>query len=81
MSASHPQRPKESSAIVCFRCGQPGHLRPKCPKRFDVRFMDLDERQALAQEEFVALNVAMTEARSIEEEIGQEKEGFGHDNE
>jgi hypothetical protein len=43
--------------------------------------MDLDERQALAQEEFVALDVAATEARIIDEEIGQEKEGFGHDNE
>jgi hypothetical protein len=81
MSASHPQRPKEPSSIVCFRCGQSGHLRPECPKRFDVRFMDLDERQAMAQEEFVALDVAATEARLVDEEIEKEKEGFGDDNE
>jgi hypothetical protein len=43
--------------------------------------MDLDKRQALVQEEFVALNVAVTEARLVDEEIRQEKEGFGHDNE
>jgi hypothetical protein len=43
--------------------------------------MDLNERQALAQEEFVALNVAMTEARLVDEEIRKEKEGFGHNNE
>jgi hypothetical protein len=81
MSTSHPQRLEESSSIVCFWCGQSGHLHPECPKHFDVHFMDLDEQQALVQEEFVALDVATTEARLVDEEIGKEKEGFGDDNE
>jgi hypothetical protein len=42
--------------------------------------MDLDEQQALAKEELIALDVAETEVRSADGEIEKGKEGFGHDN-
>jgi Retrotransposon gag protein/Zinc knuckle len=42
-SVSSAQCPKDTMAIVCFRCGQPGHLRPDCPKHFDVHYLSLEE--------------------------------------
>jgi Zinc knuckle len=54
-SVSSAQCPKDTTAIVCFRCGQSGHLRPNCPKRFDIRYLSLKERQA-----FAALDVHVT---------------------
>jgi len=79
-SISMPVRPKDTTAVVCFRCGQPGHTRPDCPKRFDVRYMDLEERQGFAQEEFVALDVLETAERA-EEDNERAPEDFGPDNE
>src|SRR5277367_866509 len=79
-SASTPSRPSDPSTLVCFRCGQHGHRWPDCPQRFDVRYMDLEERQGFAQEEFVALDVIETKEQ---EEImaTEQREDFGEDNE
>jgi Retrotransposon gag protein/Zinc knuckle len=42
---------KQSKAVddTCRRCGEVGHWRNQCPHRFDVRYMDLDEKEALVQ--------------------------------
>jgi len=80
-SASTPSRSKDANTLVCFRCGQPGHARPECPKRFDVRYMDLEERQGFAQEEFVALDVQETLNRENNDEREAVKEDFGLDDE
>ena len=79
-SASTPSRSNDPSTLVCFRCGQHGHRRPDCPQRFDVRYIDLEERQGFAQEEFVALDVIETKER---EGIvaTEQREDFGEDNE
>src|SRR5277367_1686011 len=79
-SISTPSRPKDPSTLVCFRCGQHGHTRPDCPKRFDVRYMDFEERQGFAQEEFVALDVMETKEREDDATI-EVQEDFGKDNE
>jgi hypothetical protein len=34
---------------VCFRCRKPGHIKTDCPLRYDVRYMDLDEREEAIQ--------------------------------
>ena len=79
-SISMSTQPKDTSALVCFHCGQPGHAHPECLKCFDVRYMDLKERQGFAQEEFVALDVR--EMMKLDEEAQEEvKEDFGPDNE
>jgi hypothetical protein len=44
--------------IVCHRCGQPGHYKNQCPRRFDVRFMSTDEIEDLLQDQFAAQDVA-----------------------
>jgi rRNA maturation protein Nop10 len=35
---------------ACRRCGETGHWKNQCPRRFDIRYMDLEEREALVQE-------------------------------
>jgi hypothetical protein len=47
--------------LICFCCSEGGHSRPQCPRRFDVRFMDFEERQSFAQDEFAALDVGAVE--------------------
>ena len=56
-SVSSVQRPKDTTAVVCFQCGQPGHLRPDCLKHFDIYYLSLEEGQAFAEDKFVALDV------------------------
>ena len=69
----------EIAPVVCYRCGQPGHSRKDCPKRFDIHYMDIEERQSFAQDEFAALNIAEVKVKSsnvVEEEMTL---GFGWD--
>jgi Retrotransposon gag protein/Zinc knuckle len=87
-SVSSAQRPKDTTAIVCFRCGQPGHLRPECPKRFDIRYLSLEERQAFAEDEFAALDVRVAHEghndaveESCEDKAEEVESGFRMGNE
>ena len=87
-SASSVQRPKDTTAIVCFRCGQPGHLRPDCPKHFDIRYLSLEECQAFAEDEFVALDVRVAHEghddaieEGCEDKVKEAELGFGLGNE
>lgn len=34
---------------VCFRCRRPGHFKEDCPLRYDVRFLDAEEKEELIQ--------------------------------
>jgi hypothetical protein len=77
---SAPTKPKDASALVCFRCGQPGHTRPECPRRFDVWYIDGGEQQDFAQAEFAALDVNETNEKN-EAPIVEVKEDFRSDNE
>ena len=49
-SASAPVCPAGATSVVCYRCGQTGHLWPDCPKCFDVRYMDFEEKQVFVQD-------------------------------
>jgi Retrotransposon gag protein/Zinc knuckle len=87
-SVSSVQRPKDTTAIVCFRCGQPGHLQPDCPKRFDICYLSLEEQQAFAEEdEFAALDVRVAHEghndaveESCEDKAEEVESGFGMGN-
>ena len=78
---SVPLHPRDTTAIVCYQCGQTRHMRPDCPKCFDVHYMDLEERQGFTQEEFVALNVMETvEQAETVKQIVEEAQDFFQDN-
>jgi hypothetical protein len=70
--------------VTCHRCGQPGHFRNQCPKRFDVRFMTTEEiddhvQNQVLQKDIAALNIAETDTSSEQKETdGIEEEGFGN---
>ena len=66
---------------VFYQCGQPGHSRKDCPRQFDIRYMDIEERQSFAQDEFAALDVAEAEAKSSNDVDEEETPGFGRDSE
>jgi hypothetical protein len=61
IGGSAPLRQKDAMGLVCFRCGEGGHSCPQCPRWFDVRFMDFEERQSFAQDKFAALDVRAVE--------------------
>ena len=41
---------KNPTPDICYRCGEPGHRKPDCPKRFDIRHMTMDECDEWMQE-------------------------------
>jgi hypothetical protein len=34
---------RNRSPMACHRCGQPGHFKNQCPRRFDIRYMSMEE--------------------------------------
>ena len=76
-----PVRATSMTPIVCFRCGQSGHLRPECPKHFDVRYMDFEERQTFAQDAFAALDVLKADGKDADTTEEEVVPGFGLDSE
>lgn len=70
-------RLRQQKTMACHRCGQTGHLRAECPKRFDIRFLTLEEKQELAEQAMAALDVAavateLTSELTPEEDTTQE---------
>jgi hypothetical protein len=61
---------KKKAALpgVCYRCGEPGHRRPDCPRRFDIRLMSMEECKDWMQEK--ALERDTEEIARKEDEVG-----------
>jgi hypothetical protein len=65
-------RSRNRIPMTCHRCGQPGHFKNQCPKRFDVRFMSTDEieehvQQQVLQKDIAALATVETEVEPAED--------------
>lgn len=54
---------------VCYRCGQPGHLKPQCPKRFDIRHMTTEEVDEWMQQNAIERDVAELKETETEEDF------------
>ena len=62
-------RKKAELPDVCRRCGKPGHWAKDCPRKFDIRYMTLDEKEEWMQEEAL-----QADAESLAEKQQEEKE-------
>ena len=58
--------------IICYRCGETGHLRKDCPHGFDVRFMTEEERADWIQQLLVSEDL-----RDVVEREGEAEEKDG----
>jgi hypothetical protein len=76
-----PIRATGTTPLVCFQCGQSGHLQPECPRRFDVWYMDFEERQTFAQDAFAALDVLEADGKDADATEEEVVPGFGLDSE
>jgi hypothetical protein len=59
---------------VCFRCKKPGHLKDNCPLRYDVRFLDAEEKEELIQQFLAEKDVAEAQEplEAVQEDIGED---------
>jgi len=63
---------KNANPPVCYRCGEPGHLKPQCPRRFDIRHMTMDEMEEWMQQKVLdqdAAELKETVERRTEEDF------------
>jgi len=44
---------KGTTLTICYRCGEPGHIKPQCPKRFDIRHMTTEELDEWMQQKAI----------------------------
>jgi hypothetical protein len=77
---------EKPTQLTCYRCNEPGHTSRECPRRIDVRFLTLNEREDLFQDLLAARDVVgnaePTTVRTVTEETEEEEEvqpeGFAH---
>ena len=63
---------KAPNLEICYRCGEPGHKRPQCPKRFDIRHMSMEECEEWLQEKALQKDVEEVAEKHVEVEEEQD---------
>jgi len=58
---------KGVSLPVCYCCGEPGHLKPQCLKRFNIRHMMTEEVDEWMQQKAIERDVAELKEVDVEE--------------
>jgi hypothetical protein len=62
-------RQKGRFPAVCHRCGQVGHFKNQCPRRYDVRYMSSIELEDRLQEQLAIEDVTEAMNKEVEEEV------------
>lgn len=65
---------KRKDAQVCYRCGEAGHIKPNCPKRFDIRLMSMEECEEWMQGLALKQDEEEIDAKAKEQEEAQEED-------
>jgi len=60
---------KGANPPVCYHCGEPGHLKLQCPKRFDIHHMMMEEVDEWMQQQVIDKDVAELKEADTEEDF------------
>jgi len=60
---------KQVNPPICFCCGEPGYLKPQCPKRFDIRHMMTEKVDEWMQQNAIDRDVAELKEAEREEDF------------
>jgi hypothetical protein len=63
---------RKETPDTCRRCGKTGHWAKECPKRFDIRFMFMEEKEEWLND--LALGIDRCKIEEKEEEEEEEEE-------
>jgi Retrotransposon gag protein/Zinc knuckle len=69
-------RRKAATPIICHRCGGPGHMARDCPRRYDIRYMTIDEHEEWMQEQALQRDAEEAQERAETAEHTAEDEDF-----
>jgi hypothetical protein len=70
-------RSRNRPPMTCHRCGQPGHFKNQCPRRFDIRYMSTEEVEEHLQNQAVQADLedlADAQQEAEGENLAQETE-------
>jgi len=65
----------KKEGVICYRCGQAGHRKPECPKRFDIQHMTMEECEEWMQQMVLDKDmVELPENQKDEEDFSESNE-------
>jgi hypothetical protein len=62
-----------TTPIICHRCGGPGHMAKDCPRRYDIRYLSLEEHEEWMQEQVLQQDAEEARKRAEEVDVTEEK--------
>jgi len=61
--------------VICYKCGEAGHRKLECPKKFDIQHMTIEEREEWMQQVALDKDIEeLLENRKNEEDFPESNE-------